>query len=182
MNVAGGGSGGSPSTLGHSTGVDLALRALVAVLVVAAAVGGVLVWQAHQDRASAATQQQRYGAVLAAAHAEAEAFINIRYDDAQAGIDELAEGATGEFREKYTSSSERVVEVLTRNRSVMEGEVHYAGVVDVDQDSAVVLAATTGTVANKQTADQPVARNFRLRLELVYEDGRWLTNDLQIVG
>ena len=56
----------------------------------------------------------------------------------------------------------------------MEGEVLWAGVVDVDQDSATVIAATSGTVANQQTDNQPVARNFRLRLDLVLEDGQWL--------
>ena len=183
MEVAAGRSGGSPVTPGRSRSrIDLALLVLVVLLLVAAVAGAALVWQTRQDRAEAATEQERYGAVLAAARAEAEAFINIRYDDAQASIDQVAEGATGEFREQYSSSSERVVEVLQQNESVMEGEVLYAGVVDVDQDSATVIAATTGTVANKQTDNQPVGRNFRLQLELVYEDGRWLTSDLQFVS
>ena len=64
----------------------------------------------------------------------------------------------------------------------MEGEVVWIGVVDADDDSATVLAATTGTVANAQTDDEPVARAFRLRLELVLVDGRWLTSDLQFVA
>ncbi|MEJ7794890.1 MAG: hypothetical protein WKF50_05005 [Nocardioides sp.] len=166
----------------QGSGVDLALLALVVVLLAASVLGGVLAWQAREDRADAAVEQERYGEVLASARAEAEAFINIRYDDAQASIDRVAEGATGEFREEYTSSSERVIEVLVQNESVMEGEVLYAGVVDVDQDSATVIAATSGTVANKQTDNQPVGRSFRLQLELVYEDGRWLTDDLQVVS
>lgn len=182
MEVAAGRSGGSSVTPGHRSGADLALLALVAVLLAMTGVGGALAWQAREDRAEAATQQERYGAVLAAARAEAEAFINIRYDDAQASIDEVAAGATGEFREQYTSSSGQVIEVLQQNKSVMEGEVLYAGVVDVDQDSATVIAATAGTVANKQTDNQPVGRNFRLQLELVYQDGRWLTSDLQFVS
>ena len=147
------------------SGANVALLVLAVVLLVAAVLGGVVAWQAREDRAAAATEQQRYGEVLAAARAEAEAFINIRYDDAQASIDRVAEGATGEFRDQYTSSSERVVKVLERNESVMEGEVLYAGVVDVDRDSATVIAATSGTVANKQTDNQPVSRDFRLRLE-----------------
>ncbi len=186
MEVAAGRSGGSPVTPEdpgrERSGVDLALLVLVIVLLAAVVVGGVLAWQARDDRAAAATEQERYGEVLAAATAEAEAFINIRYDDAESSIDKVAEGATGEFREQYGSSSERVIEVLQQNESVMEGEVLYAGVVDVDQDSATVIAATSGTVANKQTDNQPVGRNFRLQLELVYEDGRWLTSDLQFVS
>ena len=200
MEVAVGGSGGSsvtPEDTAEDTpedtaetnatgragsGVDLALVALVVVLLGAVVVGGVLAWQARDDRAAAVTEQQRYGEVLAAATAEAEAFINIRYDDAQASIDKVSEGATGEFREQYASSSGRVIEVLRQNQTVMEGEVLYAGVVDVDQDSATVITATSGTVANKQTDNEPVGRNFRLQLELAYEDGRWLTRDLQFVS
>ena len=64
----------------------------------------------------------------------------------------------------------------------MDGKVLWAGVVDVDKDSATVLAATTGTVANNSTQNKPIVRNFRLQLELVYEDGKWLTRDLQFVS
>ena len=120
--------------------------------------------------------------MLAAATEEAEAFINIKYDDAQDSIDRVAEGATGEFKKQYSSSTKGVLQVLRQEKSSMEGKVLWAGVVDVDQDSATVIAATSGTVANQQTNNQPVARNFRLRLDLVREDGRWLTNDLQFVG
>lgn len=166
----------------QGTGVDLWLLVLVLMLLGATVVGGALTWQAREDRARAAAEQERYGEVLSAARAEAEAYINIRYDDAQASIDQVAEGATGEFREQYTSSSERVIESLQRNRTVMEGEVLYVGVVDVDEDRATVLAATSGTVAEKETDHQPVGRDLRLRLELVHEDGRWLTSDLQLVS
>lgn len=166
----------------QGTGVDLSLLVLVLLLLAASVVGGVLAWQSREDRAETATEQERYGAVLASARAEAEAYINIRYDDAQASIDQVAEGATGEFREQYTSSSERVIEALQRNETVMEGEVLYVGVVDVDEETATVLAATSGTVADQETDNQPVGRDLRLRLELVHEDGRWLTNDLQLVS
>lgn len=166
----------------QGSGVDGALLALVVLLLAAALVGGLLVLQVREDRAQAATEQERYGEVLAASRAEAEAFVNIRYDDAQASIDQVAEGATGGFRAQYTASSERVVAELRQSKSVFEGAVLYAGVLDVDQDSATVLVATTGTLASKQTDNQPVRHDFRLQLELVREDGRWLTNDLQLVS
>jgi len=161
--------------------MDLALLVLVVLLLAGSVAGGVLAWQAREDRADAAAEQERYGAVLAAARAEAEAFINLRYDDAQASIDQVADGATGEFREQYTSSSERVIDELRRDESVMEGDVLHAGVVSIDEGSATVIAATAGTIATRQTDNQPVERNFQLRLELVLDDGRWLTDDLQFV-
>jgi Mce-associated membrane protein len=126
--------------------------------------------------------RDRYADVLAAATAQTEAFVNIRYDRAEESIEAVAEGATGDFAEQYDASTEGVLTLLEENRSVMEGEVVWIGVVDADADSATVLAATTGTVANVTTDDEPVARAFRLRLEMVLVDGRWLTSDLQFVA
>lgn len=160
---------------------DRALVLLLVVLTVGVVLGGVLAWQARADRAATATEQERYAEVVAAATEEAEAFVNIRYDDARSSLDRVAEGATGDFREQYTSSRDRVEQKIRRNRSVLDGEVLYAGVVDVDENSATVLAATSGTVTSRQTDNQPVDREFRLRLELVRQGGRWLTSDLEVV-
>ena len=94
------------------------------------------------------------------AHARAE---QERYGDV------LAAATSGALRE------------LATNRSVMDGTVVWAGVVDVDGDSATVIAATSGTVANVRTDGKAVARNYRLLLDLVLQDGQWLTRDLQFV-
>ncbi len=162
-------------------GPGLPLLALVVVLAVAVALGGVLAWHTRQQREDDAAAQERYGDVLASATAEAEAFVNLRHDDARAGVDRIAEGATGAFRERYTQAGERVVAALERNRSVLAGKVLWAGVVDLRGDQATVIAATTGTVRSRRTGGEPVPRDFQLRLELVLEDGRWLTRDLRIV-
>ena len=131
--------------------------------------------------AAGADEQQRYADVIASASKEATAFVNIRYDDAQASIDAVLAGATGEFRDQYATSTEGVIKILEDNASIMTGEVLWTGVVAQDPDSATVIVATTGTVQNKQTKDKPVARYFRLQLQLVSEKGRWLTSDLQFV-
>jgi Mce-associated membrane protein len=158
------------------------LTILTLVLLAAAAVGGVAVWQTKQHDDRIAAQQESYGQVMAAARRQAEAFINIRYDDAQQSMDAVAAGATGKFKEQYASSSDGMISVLKQNHSVMKGRVVWTGVVSLDQDSATVLAATTGTVANVSTHNQPVARNVRLQLQLVKVGGRWLTSDLQWVS
>ena len=41
--------------------------------------------------------------------------------------------------------------------------------------------ATKGTVQNKTTKFEKSVRNFRLQLELVLKDSKWLISDLQIV-
>ena len=180
MDVVAGGSGEEPVIAGPRLVTGLVVLALV--LAGAAVLLGVAVWQAQGDEADDADMAGRYGAILAAATAETEAFVNIRYDRAEESIEAVAQGATGDFAEQYDQSTEGVLTVLEENRSVREGEVVWIGVVDADADSATVLAATTGTVANAQTDDEPVARAFRLRLELVLVDGRWLTSDLQFVA
>lgn len=156
---------------------------VVALLLACACVlGGVLVFQARAERADAKALQERYGDVLSSARTETEAFINIDYREAQASIDKVAAGATGEFEKQYTESADSVIEVLEQNESVMDGTVKWAGVVSLDRDSATVIAATTGTVANKASEGEAVARNFRLQLTLELVDGNWLTSNLEFVG
>lgn len=184
MEVAARGTGDRPVTPVGGTRVrlNIALYVLALALACACVFGGMLAFQAHRDAGRDAREQERYGDVLAAATDEAEAFINIRYDDAQASIDAVAAGATGDFRKQYDSSTKGVLELMRRNKPVMTGEVVWAGVVNVDADSATVIAATSGTVANRSTRNKPAARNFRLKLDLVREDGKWLTNNLEFVG
>jgi len=162
-------------------GPSLLPLSLVVLLAVAVVLGGLLARDTQQRRDADAAAQQRYGDVLASATAEAEAFVNLRHDDARAGVDRVAAGATGEFRERYTEAGDRVVAALERNRSVLAGDVLWAGVVDLDGDRATVIAATSGTVTSRRTEGVPLPRDFQLRLELVLEDGRWLTRDLRFV-
>jgi Mce-associated membrane protein len=155
---------------------------LVVLLALAAGLGAALTWRTHGDRADAATRQERYGAVLAAADSEVTAFVNMRYDRASESVDAVAKGATGDFRDHYVRSAARVIRVLERNRSLMTGRVVWSGVSDLSGDRATVIVATTGTVSNTRTHGADEARAFRFRVALVREKGRWLTSDIEFVG
>jgi Mce-associated membrane protein len=179
LNVS---SSAEPGSHPESGRLNPILYVIALLLACACVVGGVLAVQAHQDRADAAQEQARYGDVLQSATKETEAFINIDYRKAQESIDAVAAGATGEFLKQYQESTEEVIAVLEQNKSIMDGEVVWAGVVDLDADSATVIAATTGTVANVTTDDKPVERNFRVKLDLEKVDGEWLTSNLEFVG
>ncbi|TYL49614.1 hypothetical protein FXB39_13040 [Nocardioides sp. BGMRC 2183] len=126
-------------------------------------------------------EQQRDAAILDSATKMTNAFINLRYDDTEAAIEAVKDQSTGDFRKQFEKSADGLVKVAKRAESVMEGEVLWTGLVSSDDDSATVLAATTGTVANKTTDFKKQARNYRLQLELVREDDRWLVRDLQFV-
>lgn len=155
---------------------------LVVVLLVGAVLGGALSWRTHGDRADAATRQERYGAVLAAADAEVTAFVNLRYDRAAQSVAAVAAGATGAFRAHYVTSAHAVEQVLREHHSSMTGQLRWSAVVDLSPDRATVIAATTGTVANTRTHGRPQPRRFRLRVSLVRSGDRWLTSDLRFVG
>lgn len=158
------------------------LTALVVVLLLVTLVGGALVVRTHRDRADAATRQERYGEVLAAADREATAFVNLRYDRAEESVGAVAAGATGDFRDHYDARAGQVVRVLRAHRSTMTGRVVWSGVVAVSPDRATVIAATTGSVSNVSTDGRPEPRHFRLRVSLVREGGRWLASDVRFVG
>jgi len=104
------------------------LTMLVVLLALAAGLGAALTWRTHGDRADAATRQERYGAVLAAADSEVTAFVNMRYDRAQQSVDAVAQGATGDFRDHYVRSAAHVIRILERHRSLMSGHVVWSGV------------------------------------------------------
>ena len=158
------------------------LAALVVLLLLLAVLGAALVVRTHGDRADAQTRQERYGDVLAAADAEATAFVNLRYDRADEGIRAVASGATGDFRTHYESSSRRLAAALAGQRSVLSGHVVSSGVTAVAPDRATVIVATSGTVSNRRTGGREVPRHYRLRLTLRHVDGRWLTSDISFVG
>lgn len=155
------------------------LLVLVLALLVAVLAGGWLAGQAHEEREQAAEQQRRYGEVLAAAVLHADALVNLQYDDPET-FDAVRAGATGELRDEYATDG-AVVGPVRRDRSVLEGEVTWAGVSEVGPDEAVALVATTGTLTSRNT-DGPSERNLRLRLELVLEDGEWLARSVELVA
>ena len=158
------------------------LAALVGLLLVLAVLGAALVRRTGGERADTSARAERYGAVLAAADAEATAFVNLRYDQAAKGIRAVAAGATGGFRSHYVRSARRLAATMHRQRSTLTGHVVSSGVVDLVPDRATVIVATSGTVSNRRTGGREVARHFRLRLTLVRAGDQWLTSDIAFVG
>jgi Mce-associated membrane protein len=158
------------------------LTMLVVLLALAAGLGAALTWRTQGDRANAATRQERYGEVLTAAGTEVTAFVNMRYDRATESVDAVAAGATGDFRAHYVRSAAQVIRILERHHSMMTGRVVWSGVSAISPTRATVIVATTGTVSNSRTRGAHEARNFRFRVTLAHERGRWLTSDIEFVG
>lgn len=208
MEVDAGGSGGEPVTSQSPTseGSRLSLNVTLWIVVVLtgalAITGAVWIWM-KDDPASASSssrageelgdarvealpaaddaEQERTAAVIDSATKMSNAFLNLDYQDVDASTEAVLSLAPGQLRVQYQQSSEGLAKVATRAKSVQTGEVVWSGVVASDEDSATVIVASSGTVSNKTTDFKAVPRNYRLQLDLAFEDERWLTRDLQFV-
>ncbi|MCR1781461.1 hypothetical protein KVF89_02855 [Nocardioides carbamazepini] len=127
-------------------------------------------------------EQERTAAQLEAATKMVTAFVNFDYQEPQSTIEAVKSMATGTFLSQYSEGAKDLEKLATEAQSDMDAEVVWAGLVAGDDDTATAIIATSGTVRNKTTDFQPEARNYRIQLELVLEDGRWLTKDLQYVA
>ncbi|GAB3023614.1 hypothetical protein GCM10011376_34950 [Nocardioides flavus (ex Wang et al. 2016)] len=152
--------------------------ALVVVLVgLLVAIGLVVTSRDTVDADLTAAQRD----VAAAARAEALAFLTVDHEDMDPLVDAVLAGATGDFAEQYEAQRETLVREAVRTEATSVPEVVALGVGDQDADSATVLVAANSTVTNRGTGAEGQVRYYRLRLDLVREDGRWLTDNLQFV-
>ncbi|GAA3519923.1 hypothetical protein [Nocardioides daeguensis] len=127
-------------------------------------------------------EQERTAAQLEAASKMVTAFVNFDYQDPGRTVEAVKSMATGTFLSQYSKGAKDLEKLAIEAQSNMVAEVVWAGLVAGDEDTATAIVATSGTVKNKTTNFQPEARNYRIQLELVREDGRWLTKDLQYVA
>lgn len=93
----------------------------------------------------------------------------------------VLEGATGDFKKQFAAQTEQLTKLVAANKSVSEGQVLEAGIVRSDEHSARVLVVADSKVTNT-AAPKGEARTYRLQLDLVHRDGRWLTSDVEFVG
>jgi len=126
--------------------------------------------------------QLRVAAQLESASAMAASMTNLYYRDPEKAITTVQGLAAGDFLKQYNSATSDLKKLATQARSTMTGTVVWTGLVSGDKDSATVIVATTGTVSNKQTDFKERENNYRIQIELVLDEGKWLTRDLQFVA
>jgi Mce-associated membrane protein len=155
-----------------------AIGGLVVVLLgLLVAIGVVATSRESADEDLTAAQQE----VAEAARTEALAFLTVDHEDMEPLIDAVLAGATGDFAEQYASQRERLTSEAIRTKATSTGEVVALGVGDLDDDSATVLVAANSRVTNTSTGSEGQVRYYRLRLDLVRQDERWLTSHVQFV-
>ncbi|WP_193605905.1 hypothetical protein [Nocardioides dongkuii] len=110
------------------------------------------------------------------------AFLEVDHRDMEPLTKAVLDRATGEFAEQYAASVEDLVDSAERNESVSSGEVLSLGIGDLDADSALVYVAADSEVANLTTEGTKQPRYYRLQIDMVREDDRWLASNVQFVS
>jgi Mce-associated membrane protein len=119
--------------------------------------------------------------ILAAARRSALNFTSLDYRHYDRDSANVLKSATGDFRKQFAAQTEQLTQLVAENRSVSQGQVLEAGIVRSDERSARVLVVADSEVTNT-AVPKGEARTYRLRLDLVLRDGRWLTSDVEFVG
>lgn len=124
---------------------------------------------------------QRRQDILAAARQSALNFTSLDYRHYDRDSANVLSGATGDFKKQFAAQTEQLTELVAQNKSVSEGQVLEAGIVRSDENSARVLVVADSKVTNT-AVPRGEARTYRLQLDLVHKDGRWMTSDVEFVG
>ncbi|MBA8961936.1 Mce-associated membrane protein [Rhodococcus percolatus] len=148
------------------------------VIAIAALVVGGLSWT---DLRAEQTAQSRDEQVLETARQVVVNLVTLRHQSVDEDIQRVADGTTGPFRDQFTSASGSFGDVLNQGQVESTGEVKEAGLVDADDDHAVVLAAVTSTVKNTEAPDGEI-RVYRMKVSLDSVDGNWLVSDVEFVA
>jgi Mce-associated membrane protein len=124
---------------------------------------------------------QRRQDILAAARQSALNFTSLDYRHYDRDSGNVLKGATGDFKEQFAAQTAELTKLVAQNKSVSEGQVLEAGIVRSDERSARVQVVADSKVTNV-AVPKGEARTYRLQLDLVLENGRWLTSDVEFVG
>lgn len=150
---------------------------LVLVIVVAGAIGSISAIAAGTASDADARDRQ----ILNVASGMAANLVTLGKDNADADLSRVIDGTTGDFREQFVSAAVGFGELLAEGGVESVGEVKSAGIVDSNDETAIVLAAVTSTVKNNEAPTGEV-RVYRMKLTLADIEGKWLVSNVEFVA
>lgn len=152
-------------------GKPAVLVALALVVVVLLGFGAFFGWRALQ----ANSDQARRDEVLQTARTAADNLTTIDYRTADRDVREVLDGSTPEFARQFGIASPDFLDVVKSTQLVSTGQVTSAAIQGMDERSARVLVAVNGSVRDVNVP-QSIPRSYRLGMELVRQDDRWLVS------
>lgn len=149
----------------------------VLVLVAALVAVGISGWRWYERR----QLDHAHSAAIAAARQFTVDFVSISAATVDKDIERVTAFSTGDFHDEYERGKAQVRAAVVENEVQSAGTVLRAALVSGDHDSAVVLVAIDANVKNVK-APQGRPSHYRVKVDLVKEDDRWLVSRLEFVG
>ncbi|QUR67742.1 hypothetical protein [Mycobacterium spongiae] len=129
-------------------------------------------------------QHQRDVAASQALNAARDFAVTLTSADA-ATVDQdfanILDGATGDFKDKYTGASAQLRKVLIDNKVTTRGEVVASAVKSATGNKVEVLLFVKQSVTNS-TAPQPRTDFTAVTITMEQVDGRWLASTVELPG
>ncbi|SHG80449.1 hypothetical protein [Geodermatophilus nigrescens] len=158
---------------------SLPLVPVLAVLLVALVAAGVwLALPLFRGDTDSPVRTDTYVEVLQAARSgvvDLTSFDAVTIDD---DIEQVRRVATGDLRDESLAQLQDRRQELVDAQAVVQTEVVGAGVVAADEDSGTVLLVLQSTQQSTASPQAQVLR-YRIQVELVREDGRWVLSGIQ---
>lgn len=170
--------GTEPGSGGPSTLVLGGLGALALVLVVVAAVLGLVTWSLpdvrHQDQVDEAQQS-------APAAAERAAATILSYDYTSLDTDEKSAERymTPAYAKQYATTFDKLVRPNASHlHAKVQADVRASGVTHADPDRAAVLLFVNQTTTSTANEGQPQRALNRVQMSMVKQGGTWLVDNI----
>lgn len=152
-------------------GVALGLGALLVIGTLATSV--VLAIDLKREREVADAGQQ----ALAAAQQYAVVLTSVDAAKLDENFTAVLDGATGEFKQMYSESSNQLKQALIDNKARADGKVVAAGIKSATKDKVEVMLFLDQSVTNALNPEPRLDRN-RIIITMEKVDGRWLASDV----
>lgn len=154
---------------------------LCLILTVAVAALGWIGLDNYSSRRDADRRAETYEEVTQIASDKVLDLTNLQAGNIAKASETLLDGVTDDFRADFTEQVDDFTRTVRWQKLTTTGRIVSIAVDTLDDDSASVLVAASGTVANR-SASKPQARHYRLRVDLLEVEGHWLVNGLEFVS
>lgn len=151
------------------------LGSAVVVFVALLVAVGFLGWKLWQQREVAQAGEQAQQAAVS----YAQVLTSIDSTKVDENFNKVLEGATGEFKDMYSQSSEQLRQLLIENEAKAHGVVVESAVQSESEDTVVVLLFVDQSVSNTQVPDPRVDRS-RIKMTMEDVDGRWRASKVEL--
>lgn len=157
-----------------------ALELGVLLLAVIALAWGVVAWvraTGHDDAEVARAALRDKVLITARSHVETLNTLDSR--DLDAGLAKWEAISTGTFKDQLAATTKETRDLLADQAKISTAKVVDAGVIDLEDDAATVIAMVEVTVTDAEDPSvAPTVKRNRFSVDLVKVGGKWLVESL----